>query len=178
MAPQNISCNHPCSALTFVLLCRGTQTYPIEWILKCILSMFKTLISWWIDVTYNCVRRMILDKKYSIHKQDLYRVCPSNKNLNTCCIRVQRLSQHTVGKVQGNAWTGCKSIVGRAQIQSWTVSDLTCMSLYCGTLLANILTLGTKKRSALNLYNQSSRKWKRRDSMSSPFERGNSVHRV
>lgn len=33
------------------------------------------------------------------------------------------------------------------------------------------LTLGIKKRSALNLYNQSSRKWKRSDSMSSPFAR-------
>ena len=42
----------------------------------------------------------------------------------------------------------------------------------------NILTLGTKKRSALNLYNQSSRKWKRRDSISSPFRKEKKVYRV
>lgn len=43
------------------------------------------------------------------------------------------------------------------------------------TQVTKILTLGIKKRSALNLYNQSSRKWKRSDSMSSPF-RNKNIH--
>lgn len=44
-------------------------------------------------------------------------------------------------------------------------------------MLITKLTLGTKKRSALNLYNQSSRKWKRRDSISSPLKRKKNIHR-